>query len=365
MNHKIYMQEAIRLAKLGTGNVSPNPRVGCVIVKNNSILSAGYHKHFGGNHAEVNAIINAPAEDLSRSVLYVNLEPCSHHGKTPPCTDRIIESGIRHVVIGIEDPNPLVKGRGILKLREQGVRVEIGIEERKSFLLNEMYIKSICKKTPFVTLKVAQTLDGFIATTQCTSKWITGESSRKYVHQLRREHDAVLAGIETCITDDAKLTVRHGLKRHPRRIILDSQLRIPLNSNILNLPDIQNTIIATRVDVSQSKINAVKDKGAVVWRIKSDKNGRIDLDAMLQKAFSENIMSVFVEGGQQVFSAFICQQLWDKYICFIAPKLFGDGLNPLNNLGILKPANAITFCQTEWHKREQDMIFVGRSCLQD
>ncbi len=365
MNHKKYMQEAIRLAKLGTGNVSPNPRVGCVIVKNNRILSSGYHKHFGENHAEVNAILNAQGEDLSQSTLYVNLEPCSHHGKTPPCTDKIIESGIRHVVVGIEDPNPLVKGRGTLKLREQGIYVEVGVEERKCFLLNEMYVKSIRTQTPFVTLKVAQTLDGFIATTHCASKWITGTCSRKYVHQLRREHDAVLVGIETCITENAKLTVRHGLKRHPKRIILDSQLRIPLESEILHLPDIGNTIIATTADVSQAKINAVKEKGAVVWKLKSDKNGRVDLKMMLNKAFTENMMSVFVEGGQKVYSAFIRQQLWDKYICFIAPKLFGDGLNPLTDLGIVEPDKAITFCQTEWHKRDQDMIFVGRSCLQD
>lgn len=365
MDHSKYIRKTIRLAKRGTGRVSPNPRVGCVIVRQNKIIAEGYHQFYGGPHAEVNAIQSAPKELLSESVLYVNLEPCSHYGKTPPCTDLIIQSGITKVIIGTEDPNPLVKGKGIARLRSHHIQVEVGFEQKKCFQLNEMFFHSIVNQRPFITIKSAQTLDGFIATNNNQSKWITGESSRHYVHHLRREHDAVLIGINTLLHDDSQLTVRTGKHRNPKRIVLDSKLRIPLSARILKLNDILKTIIVTTSQADREKIQAIKDMGAQVWIISTNKEGCIDIDHFLEYAWQQKLSSIFIEGGSQIYSEFIQTQYWNKYIGFIAPKLFGRGLSPFYGLEILDPQKALSFCDIKWHRRGEDIIFEGRRCSQD
>ena len=225
MADESYIQLAIEIAKKGTGSVSPNPLVGCVIIKDNKIIGAGYHQKFGEEHAEINAI-NSSAESVEGSTLYVNLEPCSHHGKTPPCVDRIIKEKIKRVVIGTLDVNPLVSGNGVKALKKAGVDVKVGVLENECIELNKFFFKYITSKLPYVTLKAAQTLDGMIADKNKNSEWISSKESRKYVHWLRARYDAVLIGSDTAKIDNPKLTVRMVEGRNPYRVVLDSKLSL-------------------------------------------------------------------------------------------------------------------------------------------
>ncbi len=360
MNDLILMKKAISLAKKGTGYVSPNPRVGAVVVKEGQVISTGYHKNFGGYHAEVMAIKELPEEKIQNSTLYVNLEPCSHTGKTPPCTDLIIQSGIQRVVIGCEDPNPLVRGSGIKKLLDAGIQVATGVAEKESILLNEAFFKYIQTNMPFVTLKAAQTLDGHIASSTGASKWITGEESRKYVHRLRREHDAVLVGINTVKADNPQLNVRHGKGPNPFRIVLDSQLSIPLDAKIINCDEPGKTIVVTSEKAPSEAIERLIEKRIQVWTLPVDDSGKIQLNKLLNKCIKSGIISLFIEGGQQIFTQFVLKNIWDRMIVCIAPKLFGTGLNTFGNLNIVSPENAITFESGQWFKKGNDMIFEGR-----
>lgn len=225
MADESYIQLAIEIAKKGTGSVSPNPLVGCVIIKDNKIIGAGYHQKFGEEHAEINAI-NSSAESVEGSTLYVNLEPCSHHGKTPPCVDRIIKEKIKRVVIGTLDVNPLVSGNGVKALKKAGVDVKVGVLENECIELNKFFFKYITSKLPYVTLKAAQTLDGMIADKNKNSEWISSKESIKYVHWLRASYDAVLFGSDTAKIDNPKLTVRMVEGRNPYRVVLDSKLSL-------------------------------------------------------------------------------------------------------------------------------------------
>ena len=221
MNDIYYMRRVLKLALKGTGKVSPNPRVGALLVRNGEILSEGYHAYFGGPHAEVTALSKRKSAKKTDDTLYVNLEPCDHQGKTPPCTELIINSGVRRVVIGALDPNPMVHGKGVKRLREAGIDTRLGVLERDCIKLNEAYFKSITSKKPFITLKIAQTLDGKIATDQGHSRWISSEASRRWVHRMRNENDAILVGVNTVILDDPELTVRfvrgHAVKKNRSR----------------------------------------------------------------------------------------------------------------------------------------------------
>ena len=225
MADESYIQLAIEIAKKGTGSVSPNPLVGCVIIKDNKIIGAGYHQKFGEEHAEINAI-NSSAESVEGSTLYVNLEPCRHHGKTPPCVDRIIKEKIKRVVIGTLDVNPLVSGNGVKALKKAGVDVKVGVLENECIELNKFFFKYITSKLPYVTLKAAQTLDGMIADKNKNSEWISSKESIKYVHWLRASYDAVLFGSDTAKIDNPKLTVRMVEGRNPYRVVLDSKLSL-------------------------------------------------------------------------------------------------------------------------------------------
>jgi diaminohydroxyphosphoribosylaminopyrimidine deaminase/5-amino-6-(5-phosphoribosylamino)uracil reductase len=369
MNDSDYMKRAIRLAKKGSLMVSPNPRVGCVVVRQGKIIAEGYHARFGGPHAEQAALAGLNPSRTRRSTLYVTLEPCDHFGKTPPCTDAILRAKIGRVVVGCTDPNPAVRGRGIRRLRGAGIEVCTGILEEECQKLNQAFFKFISTRTPFITLKIAQTLDGKIAARNGDSKWISHEPSRRVVHRLRSEHDAVLVGVQTVLRDDPELTVRNarGIRTgtfSPKRIVLDSRLRIPYRAKLLNLFDPERTIIATTDRAPAARRSGLESMGAHVWILRKDRHGRVSIRDLMKKMACDGITSVLVEGGSSIFTSFIKSGEMDRLIVFTSPKLFGTGLAPLEDLGIRSPENAIRFGRFEWRRCGSDMEFIGeKPCL--
>jgi diaminohydroxyphosphoribosylaminopyrimidine deaminase / 5-amino-6-(5-phosphoribosylamino)uracil reductase len=335
-----FMMECLSLAQQGAGTVSPNPMVGCVIVKNGKVIGHGYHKAFGGPHAEVHAFRSAKSSARG-ATLYVNLEPCNYYGKTPPCTDLIIKNGISRVVIGMLDPNPRVAGNGVRQLRKAKIKVDVGILQSEGTRLNESFTKYITTGVPFVTVKIAQTLDGFIADANGKSKWITNEESRTLVHTLRAQTDAVLVGAQTVISDNPLLTVRDVKGRNPVRIVLDGKFSIPENASILNDSNaiiIVSTSSAKRFPVKKEKL---MKKGIKVIDLPANRNGVIPTGSILRELGSLGISSVLVEGGSSVFSQFLRERTADKVLAFIAPKLFGRGLHAVAELENLSYNNYI------------------------
>lgn len=335
--HEQFILKAIALSKRAKGKTSPNPLVGAVIVKNGAVISTGYHKKAGLPHAEINAINNAKSS-IKGASMYVNLEPCCHYGRTPPCADAIISAGIKEVYIGMADPNPLVSGAGIKKLREHGIKVVIGILEDKCRELNEIFLKYITQKTPFVILKSAATLDGRTATASGDSKWITGEKSRGFVHKLRSEVDAVLVGSGTLVCDNPHLTAR-PLKRGctpPVRVILDRNLTVDENANVLKELDVARTILFCGGSANGKKIARLTSLGAKVIAV-PEKDGALDLKEALNALYKEEITSLLVEGGAKVNYAFVNERLADKMYLFFAPKLLLSNMaSPIFDEGELK-----------------------------
>ena len=354
------MRQTLQLARRGMGAVSPNPMVGALIVRDGHILSRGYHQKFGGPHAEIVALHPLSPEKTKNSTIYINLEPCAHTGKTPPCTEAIIRAGISHAVIGIQDPNPLVRGKGIRALQAAGIQVTTDICKEACYELNEPFFTWIEKKRPFITLKLAQTLDGKIATRGGHSKWITCEQSLKKVHRLRHEHDGILVGIGTVLQDNPSLDVRliHG--KNGKRIILDSKLRIPEDARLLAHPDPENTILVCTSEASRLRSRQLQNRGITVWRVRKDGTGRIDLKTAITKAAEQGIISILVEGGSRIFTAFLEKKLADRLIVFIAPVLFGSGIEGIGDIGVDLPGNARVFSKTKWKRTGQDMLFEGK-----
>ena len=342
MADESYIQLTIEIAKKGEGSVSPNPLVGCVITKNNKIIGAGYHQKFGEEHAEINAI-NSATESLEGSTLFVNLEPCSYYGKTPPCVDRIIKENIKRVVIGTLDINPLVNGNGVKALKKAGIEVKVGVLENECLELNKFFFKYISKKLPYVTLKAAQTLDGIIADENNFSEWISSEQSRKHVHSLRAKYDAVLIGSETARMDNPKLTVRMIEGRNPFRIILDSKLNLNPELNVFKMNKDKKTILVT-IDDNASKKNKIKkfeQLGTKLIFVKKNLNGRVHLKSALKEVRKIGIASILVEGGAKVYSSFVMQDLFDDIMMFISPKILGNGLKTFSELSSKKLENAV------------------------
>ncbi|MEG2353900.1 MAG: bifunctional diaminohydroxyphosphoribosylaminopyrimidine deaminase/5-amino-6-(5-phosphoribosylamino)uracil reductase RibD [Clostridium sp.] len=331
---KKYMKLALELAKKGCGSVSPNPLVGAVIVKDNRIIGEGYHEIYGGNHAEVNAFTNS-SESVDGATIYVTLEPCSHYGKTPPCVDKIIEKNISKVVIGTLDPNPIVSGCGMKKLRDAGINVEVGVLEEECIRINEIFMKYIVKKTPFVVMKIAMSLDGKIATSSGESKWISGEDSRRRVHELRGELSAIMVGVNTIIKDDAELTSRIEGSKNPIRIVVDSTLRIPIESRIIKSINKSRLIIATTNKATVERINILEEKGAEVLILK-DKNGRVDLQELMINLGELQIDSILLEGGSILNYSALESSIVDKVQIYIAPKIIGgeQAKTPVSGEGV-------------------------------
>ncbi|MFW5789646.1 MAG: bifunctional diaminohydroxyphosphoribosylaminopyrimidine deaminase/5-amino-6-(5-phosphoribosylamino)uracil reductase RibD [Bacillota bacterium] len=329
-----YMERAFDLAKKGEGFVSPNPLVGAVIVKDDKVIGEGYHAAFGEDHAEVMAIDSA-SEDVEGADLYVNLEPCSHYGKTPPCSLKIIRSGIKRVFIANPDPNPKVAGGGISQLKENNIEVFTGIMAAKGRRLNESFFHHMEKKRPFYNLKVAQTIDGYIAAPGGDARWITGEESREYAHYLRHKLDAVLIGRGTVELDNPRLTVRHleGRVSQPARVILDSNLKISLESRLFKEAKIGNPISDILIFTGPEIDAARKEKfqelaGVKVVEIGLNGKNRLDLKELSQELLKNDLVNIMIEGGSRINYSFLKAGLIDKYYIFVSPKILGgdDGI---------------------------------------
>ena len=368
-----FMRRAIELAKRGTGAVNPNPLVGAVIVKKGQILAEGWHERFGGLHAERNAIKHFlekySADELKGSTIYVTLEPCCHHGKTPPCTDAIIENGFARVVVGSNDPNPLVAGKGIKLLKAAGIEVVTEFLKEECDALNFIFFHYISTKEPYVTLKYAMTTDGKIATSTGKSKWITGEAARQRVHEDRNRYMAVMAGVGTVIADNPELTCRLSdgrTGRNPIRIICDTNLRTPLESRIAMTAKDIRTIIATSCADSE-KQRLYIEKG-IELTVLPQKDNHIDLAVLAQKLGEMGIDSVILEGGGTLSFSALKSGIVNRVQAYIAPKLFGgaDAKTPVEGKGIDEVNECIRLTDTSVTKIGEDILLeseVAYGCL--
>jgi diaminohydroxyphosphoribosylaminopyrimidine deaminase/5-amino-6-(5-phosphoribosylamino)uracil reductase len=334
------MQRALLLARAGIGYVSPNPLVGCIIANaDGEILGEGAYLAFGEPHAEVNAIQDAESKGHSvrSTTAFVTLEPHAHTGKTPPCTKLLIEKGIARCVIAMQDPNPKVSGAGIRELRDAGIEIEIGLLEAEASELNRFFIKHITAGLPFVTLKLASTLDGKSALARGESQWITSEASRARVHAMRVEHDAVLIGARTALADDPALTVRLAAGRQPLRLVLDTRLELPTNLNLFTDEHHSRTIIITTQRALESKGQKFNSMGIELIAVE-EREGRIDLTQMLRKLGERNSASILIEAGPTLAASIIQDGLFDEFAIFYAPLFFGSearaSVGPLHTLSI-------------------------------
>lgn len=322
-----YMRMALILAKKGMGLTSPNPMVGAVLVKEGRIVGRGYHKGPGLLHAEAEAIQNAGPETAG-ATLYINLEPCCHTDKrTPPCTKEIIKSGISRVVIGMEDPNPQVNSRGIKELMDAGIEVDKGVLQRDAQKLNEAYVKFITTSKPFVILKSAASLDGKIALPSGESRWITGEAARKYAHRLRGMVDAVLVGIGTVIADDPLLNVRNisPKGKQPLRLIVDSRLRIPAHSRVLDVKSGQPTMIITTRAATEEKVGDLEKRGIKIMIADSRDDGEVSMSSTMKMLGRAGITSLLIEGGSDINSSALREGIVDKVVIIYSPRIIGGG----------------------------------------
>lgn len=361
LDDREYMKKALALARRGRGRTSPNPMVGAVIVKDGSIIGRGYHVKAGEQHAEIAAIEGAHG-DLDGATLYVTLEPCCHHGRTPPCTERITQSGFARVVVAMRDPNPLVSGNGLERLQQAGIAVAEGVLEDRARKLNEAYIKYITTGRPFVILKCAMTLDGKIATRTGHSKWITGEKARRRVHRLRDQVDAILIGVDTVINDDPRLTTRLPGKpgKDPIRVILDSTARTPLGCAVLTESSSAPTLIATLGSADPSRKAGLAKAGAVILEV-DEKDARVGLGALMDELGRREITSVMVEGGAAVFTSALQAGIVDKALFFVAPKIVGGegAKSPVGGRGVERIDDALKLRDLRVRKFGEDILIEG------
>jgi diaminohydroxyphosphoribosylaminopyrimidine deaminase/5-amino-6-(5-phosphoribosylamino)uracil reductase len=355
-----YMWLALDLAAQGLGSTTPNPMVGAVLVKDGEIIATGYHQKAGDHHAEVIAL-EAAGEDARGATLYVTLEPCSHTGKTPPCTDRIIKAGVRKVVVAMQDPNPLVNGQGLDKLKDAGIKIKTGVLSEKAERLNEVFIKYITVRRPFVTMKAAMTLDGKIATRTKASRWISGVRSREAGHRLRNQTDAIMVGIGTLLADNPSLTTRlpDGGK-NPLRVVVDSHAKTPLTSKVVTeLPE--NTLIVTTDDAPTAQVEALRQTGVDVIQLPATTDGRVPLESMMDELGHRKITSVLVEGGSALNYSLLEGALVDKVYVFVAPLLFGGDTapSPVGGRGVATVEEAWHIHELEINRYETDILITG------
>lgn len=371
MTDNEYMAHAIELARCGRGWTNPNPMVGAVIVKEGRIIGEGYHARYGGLHAERNALA-ALTEPAEGATLYVTLEPCCHYGKTPPCTQAILEHGIRRVVIGSGDPNPLVAGKGIRQLREAGIVVDEGVMRAECDRLNAVFFHYITTRLPYVVMKYAMTADGKIATKTGESKWITGEKARAAVQEMRHECMAIMAGIGTVLADDPLLNVRLEGKRSPVRIICDSRLRIPLDSQICKTAGTYRTILACgNPDDSKTekgrqekaeKVRELEHRGLEVISC-PDEQGRVDIQKLMHVLGEQGIDSILLEGGGELNDSVLRAGAVQEVRVFIAPKIFGgkEAKTPVTGNGIELPGQAAGLMLERVEVIEGDVLLTYRT----
>lgn len=362
-----WMKKALKLAEKGKGYVSPNPLVGCVIVSDDGdMIGSGFHERFGGPHAEINALNSVSDKtNLIDATVYVTLEPCSHYGKTPPCAIALSKLPIKRVVVASVDPNPAVNGKGISILREANKEVETGLLDKESQKLNESFIHYQRFHRPFVTLKIAQTLDGYIAAPDGDSKWISGKEARTLVHKWRSESDAVMIGRNTALLDNPRLTVRHVEGPQPYRIVIDGDYRLPRDLNLFTDQYEQRTIVVTHnkerydevADPMLSILQSNYFRGQTVLVSKDE--GHSDLEQAFQKLADLEIASILIEAGSSLASALIRKNLVDKLQLFIAPKMLGGGTRSVLGLGVQHMNEIIEFKNQNWEKVGEDMLFTG------
>lgn len=367
------MKLALRLAAKGAGWVSPNPMVGAVVVQDGQIVGRGYHRAYGLPHAEVEALKRAGAAARGAD-LFVSLEPCNHQGQTPPCTQAVLNAGIRRVVIATRDPNPRVNGGGAEFLQKQGLQVEIGLLAAAARRLNAAWFKWVATGLPFVIAKAACSLDGKIATAGGESQWLTGEKARAYGHQLRHQVDAILVGVGTVIADDPQLTTRLGKRttenrkqktenspRDPIRIVLDSRLRMSLEARLLHLDSPAPTWIACTPAAPKDQIKALQDLGAEVLVMPAAANGMVALPPLLQELGRRQVQSLLVEGGGETLGSFFDQRLVDQFYFFYAPKILGGKTAPgmLAGAGVKHLGNALQAKDLSVRKLGPDLLVTG------
>ena len=358
-----YMEQALSMAKLALWQVSPNPAVGAVIVKNEEIIGKGYTQPPGSSHAEIVALEQA-GDDARGAILYVTLEPCCHYGRTPPCTKSIIEAGISEVHMAILDPNPVVSGKGRNELENAGIKTFLGEREKKAREINEAYIKFQLTGLPFVTVKYAMSLDGKIATYTGDSKWISGEESRHFVHNLRYINDAIMAGVNTVLADDPQLTARCGggrggtAKKQPLRIIIDGMALTPVTAKIFGEPG--ETIVVIARNATETEKEAYKNVGAEILEIPS-KEGYIELKELMRELGKRQIMSVLVEGGSILFGSLFDQKLIDKVVAFVAPIIIGGekAKTAIGGRGVEKIMEAVKLKNLSEERFGDDIMFIG------
>lgn len=337
---EFFMRIALEEAARGVGRTSPNPAVGAILVKGGRVIGRGHHRKAGTPHAEVIAIESAGARARGAD-LYTTLEPCDHFGRTPPCTRAILEAGVRRVFFASSDPNPLVDGRGVARLRRAGVLVRGGVLADEADRLNRPFFKYVRTGLPYVTLKAAITLDGKIATATGDSRWVTGARARELVHGLRDRADAVLVGANTVERDDPRLTARLPGARDPVRVVVDSRLRSSPRRKVYAQRSDARTIVATLRPERGAAARRLTEAGAQVWTLPED-GGRVDLDALLRRLAGEGLLHVLVEGGAEIFSSFLTARLADELLLFVAPKLVGEsGLTWAGDLGVEAMAKAV------------------------
>lgn len=357
INDEFYMRIALQLAHGATGQTGVNPMVGCVIVKNGAVVGMGAHLKMGTGHAEVHAL-NMAGANAEGSTAYVTLEPCSHHGRTPPCCDRLIAEKVKRVVVACTDPNPRVAGTGIARLREHGIEVQLGVLEREAIDLNEKFNKFITTQLPFVTLKTASTLDGRIASKTGDSQWITNEQSRAYVHTLRHQHQAIMVGVETVVVDNPSLTTRLSVSGlDPIRIIVDSKLRTLPTARALQQAG--RTIIVTTEQASEEKVEKLLEAGAEI--IKAGAGPRVDLPESMKLLAAQEIGSILLEGGGRLNGAMLEQKLIDKCYLFYAGKIIGGESAPSNFMfnGFEKMSEAIWLDRLKLEQFGHDWCVIG------
>lgn len=354
-DHEKYMRLAIKLARKGMGRVNPNPLVGAVIVRDNRIIGQGYHQQYGGLHAERNALASC-TEPATGATIYVTLEPCCHHGTNPPCTEALIQAGISRVVTGSSDPNPLVAGKGIAQLRAAGIQVEEGILKQECDQLNFIFFHYITTGRPYVALKYAMSADGKIACHNGQSRWITGEKARRHSHQLRNQYAAIMVGVGTALTDDPELTCRLKGGSNPLRIVCDSQLRTPLSSKLVATAAQVPTVMAT-CNQNASRHQPYLDAGCQVWLL-PEKEGRVDLQALMQRLGEQKIDSLLVEGGGQLNWSLLEAGLVQRVYSYIAPKLLGGGTakSPVAGHGVDNPQRAFMLAPGKVYRLGQDLL---------
>lgn len=365
MTDEKYMNLALTLAKKGIGFVNPNPMVGALIVKEGKIIGQGWHEIYGGWHAERNALSNC-SESPNGATMYVTLEPCCHYGKTPPCTDAIIQNGIKKVVIGCLDPNSLMSGKGANILREAGVDVVIGILEDKCIELNEVFFHYIQTKTPYVVMKYAMTMDGKITTASGKSKWITGINARENVHKSRSQYSSIMVGVGTVIADNPTLTCRIDGGRNPIRIICDTNLNTPLESTIVTTAKEVKTMIATACD-NREKQKPYLAHGCEIFNITLN-NNHIDLNHLMLHLGKIGIDSIFLEGGSTLNFSALQSKIVKKVQVYIAPKLFGGSQSktPVDGIGIQEVSNCFLLKNQTITWFDEDILIEGEvdyTCL--